>query len=184
MLLSGKKNLDKALNDFHKANKKFVPVLLALSTAKSFKKNASEAVNHLKEIDRQPYQPQFSDCFEKAWLQLADHYISHSNYKEAEELLSKCLDYNKSLVKAQEFMGIIKEKQGDYETAAEHYELAWTMSGKRNAGVGFRLAYNYAKGKRYVEAVVISKDVLSVYPSYSLIKTEIMDKARMNLKTS
>jgi len=43
----------------------------------------------------------------------------------AEQLLDKCLEYNKSLVKAEEFMGIIKEKEQSYVDAASHYEKAW-----------------------------------------------------------
>jgi len=57
------------------------------------------------------------------------------------------------------------------------------MSSMRNAGVGFRLAFNYAKDKRLVEAVNICKEVLKAYPNYKLIQTEILDKVRQQLKT-
>ncbi len=71
MILSGKKNIDKAgkvLNDLYAANKHYVPVLLAIATAKLMKKQSGDAMKYLKEIDQQPYQPQFSDQYEKAWL--------------------------------------------------------------------------------------------------------------------
>jgi len=51
------------------------------------------------------------------------------------------------------------------------------MSNARNASVGFRLAFNYLKAKRFVDSINICKEVLKVYPDYTLIKTEIMDKA-------
>ena len=69
-----------------------------------------------------------------------------------------------------------------YVDAANHYEKAWRMSNSRNASVGFRLAFNYLKAKRYVDSVNICKEVLKVYPDYTLIKTEILDKARLLLK--
>lgn len=46
----------------------------------------------------------------------------------AEELLRKILKVNKSMVKAEEYMGIIKEKEQAYVEAASHYEKAWEMS--------------------------------------------------------
>ncbi|MBK8156821.1 MAG: hypothetical protein IPK55_12940 [Streptococcus sp.] len=113
---------------------------------------------------------------------LADFFIANNKYDLAEELLKKCLEYNKSLVKAEEFMGIIKEKEQMYVDAANHYVKAWRMSDQKNASVGFRLAFNYLKAKRIVECINICKEVLKTYPDYSLIKTEIMDKARLQLK--
>ena len=43
----------------------------------------------------------------------------------AEEQLTKCLKYNKSMVKAEEYMGLIKEKERIYVDPANHYEKAW-----------------------------------------------------------
>ena len=68
---------------------------------------------------------------------MADYEISANHYQESEQLLFHCLEYNKSLVKAEEFMGIIKEKEQQYDIAALHYEKAWRMnSSMRNASVG------------------------------------------------
>ena len=71
------------------------------------------------------YQLQFAEHFEKAWLLLADFFISSNKYDLAEEQLIKCLKYNKSMVKAEEYMGLIKEKEKSYVDAADHYEKAW-----------------------------------------------------------
>lgn len=76
---------------------------------------------------------------------MADYYISSNNFQEAEKELAKVLKHNKSNVKAYEYMGLIKEKEKDHETAALHYQSAFKMSNSKNAGVGFRLAFNYLK---------------------------------------
>lgn len=81
--------------------------------------------------------------FEHAWLLMADYYISVNKYDLAEAELKKVLKYNKSNVKAEELMGLIKEKERSYVDAAGHYEKAYRMSSNKNAAVGFRLAYNY-----------------------------------------
>jgi len=42
-------------------------------------------------------------------------------------------------------MGLIKEKERDHINAAKHYLTAFQMSNNKNAGVGYRLAFNYMK---------------------------------------
>lgn len=61
-------------------------------------------------------------------------------------------------------MGLIKEKEHAYVEAAEHYERAFKMSSRRNAAVGFRLAFNYMKAKRYVDSINVCKETLKYYP--------------------
>ena len=43
------------------------------------------------------------------------------------------------------------------------------MSNKKNAGVGFRLAFIYMKANRYVDAIDVGKDILKIYPEYPRI---------------
>jgi tetratricopeptide repeat protein 21B len=100
---------------------------------------------------------------------LADFYIYNNKYDLAEEQLGKALKYNKSMVKAEELMGLIKEKERIYVDAADHYEKAWKMSNGKNAGVGYRLGFNYIKAKRFVDAISIGKEVLKVYNNFPQI---------------
>jgi tetratricopeptide repeat protein 21B len=116
-------------------------------------------------------------------LLLADFFISNNKFDLAEELLKKCLKYNKSMFKAEEYMGLIKEKEQCYVEAAEHYERAFKLSNKRNAGVGYRLAFNYLKAKRYVDSITVCKDVLATYPEYPKIQKDILEKARLSLRS-
>lgn len=56
------------------------------------------------------------------------------------------MKFNKSTIKAEELMGLIKEKGKQHHAAAEHYSKAWQMSNKKNGSVGYRLAFNFLKG--------------------------------------
>lgn len=48
--------------------------------------------------------------------------------------------------------------------------------------VGFKLAFNYLKARRYVEAIDVCHKVIKAFPEYPKIKKEILEKARMGLK--
>jgi len=115
---------------------------------------------------------------------LADYYINNGKNNEAEFLLQRCLQLNKSLVKAEEFMGVIREKDNDLIGSTEHYDVAWKMSSMKNASVGFRLALNYLKTKKYVKSIDICKEVLKTYPEYQSMKKDILEKAQKMIKTS
>ena len=54
----------------------------------------------------------------------------------AEELLKKCLKYNQSCGKAEEYMGLIKEKEQSYIDAAGHYERAWKLYNEKDPAIG------------------------------------------------
>ncbi len=51
------------------------------------------------------------------------------------------------------------EKEQSFPAAAEFYENAWVYSGRAHAAVGFRLASNYLKSKRFVEAIDVAQAV-------------------------
>ena len=113
---------------------------------------------------------------------MADYYISVNKFDLAEAELKKVLKYNKSNVKAEEFMGLIKEKEKSYVDAATHYCAAFKMSNNKNAGVGFRLAFNYLKAERYTDTIDVGRQVLSVFPDFPQVKTDLMNKARANIR--
>lgn len=50
-------------------------------------------------------------------------------------------------------MGLIKEKEQAYADASEFYEKAFDMTNRKSAGIGYRLAYNYLKAKRYIDCL-------------------------------
>ena len=156
----------------------FVPGLLALSTALMIIKQIPKARNQLKRISKMPYNSEQADAFEKSWLLLADIFIQSGKFDLAEDLCKRCLQYNKSCAKAWEYMGLVNEKENRSAEAAEHYEQAWKFAQKSSAVIGYKLAFNYLKSSRYVDAIDVASTVVKKFPDYPKIKKDIVDKAR------
>ena len=48
--------------------------------------------------------------------------------------------------------------------------------------IGFKLAFNYLKAKRYVDAIDVCHSVLRIHPNYPKIKKEVLEKARQSIR--
>lgn len=88
-----------------------------------------------------------------------------------------------SCTKAYEYMGYIMEKEQSYKDAAQYYESAWKQGNQNNPAIGYKLAFNYLKAKRYTDAIDVCHVVLGKCPSYPKIRKDILEKARSNLRT-
>merc|ERR1719310_247994 len=183
-----KANVERALNqlmDIYNDKKDYVPALLAMSQGLIVQKQVTKARNQLKRIAdlaKRSYNPEFADDFEKAWLLLSDIYIQSSKYDLASSLCHLAKDHNRSCGKAWEQLGLIYEKEQAYKDAAAHYEKAWEFCNEASPSVGYRLAFNYLKAKRYVEAINICQQVLKISENYPKIKKDVLDKARQMLR--
>lgn len=51
-----------------------------------------------------------------------------------------------------------------------------------NPSVGYRLAWNYLKAVRYVDALNVAFDVLATFPDYPKIQEDIITKAMSKLR--
>ncbi|KAM9549015.1 tetratricopeptide repeat protein 21B isoform 2-T2 [Guaruba guarouba] len=186
MATKQKSNVERALNTFTEivvAEKDHTPALLGMATAYMILKQTPRARNQLKRISKMNWNPIDAEEFEKSWLLLADIYIQSAKYDMAGELLKRCLRHNRSCCKAYEYMGYIMEKEQAYKDAAMNYEMAWKYGNQMNPTIGYKLAFNYLKGKRYVDAIDICHKVLEAHPNYPKIRKEILDKARASLRT-
>jgi len=159
-----------------------VPVLLAMATGFMLLKQTPKARNQLKRVQKIPYKPDEAEEFERSWLLLADIHIQGGKFDLAQDLCQKCLKYNKSCAKAWEYMGAIMEREQSYKDAADHYEKAWKHENQASAQVGYKLAFNYLKAKRFVEAIDVCHKVIKAFPEYPKIRKDILEKARMGLK--
>ena len=48
--------------------------------------------------------------------------------------------------------------------------------------IGYKLAFNYLKAKRHVDAIDVCHKVLQDNPTYPKIRKDILDKARQSLR--
>ncbi|XP_065789098.1 tetratricopeptide repeat protein 21A isoform X2 [Muntiacus reevesi] len=143
---------------FPPAQKESIPALLAMAQACSLLKQVPKARTQLKRLAKAPWTLAEADDLERSWLLLADIYCQGGKFDLASELLQRCVKYNKSCCKAYEYMGFIMEREQSYKDAATNYELAWKYSHYANPAIGFRLAFNYLKDKRFVEAIEVCHD--------------------------
>uniref|UniRef100_A0A665UEE5 Tetratricopeptide repeat domain 21B n=1 Tax=Echeneis naucrates TaxID=173247 RepID=A0A665UEE5_ECHNA len=157
-----KANVEKALSVFTEiANneKDHVPALLAMATAYMMLKQTPRARNQLKRIAKMNWSIADADEFEKSWLLLADIYIHSGKNDMARDLLERCLNHNKSCCKAHEYLGYILEKEQAFCDATVKYELAWKYGNRTNPTIGYKLAFNYLKAKRHVDAIDVCHKV-------------------------
>ncbi|CAI9719675.1 repeat 21B-like [Octopus vulgaris] len=181
-----KANVEKALMNFMEIVSTYndnVGALYGMATAYMVQKQVPKARNQLKRIVKLNWTCENAEIMEKSWLLLADIHIQSGKYDMAQELLKKCLTHNKSCCKAYEYSGFIMEKEQSHKDAAEYYEKAWIHGRKNNPVIGYKLAFNYLKAKRYTEAIDICNLVLASHPNYPKIQKEILTKARSNWRT-
>ncbi|XP_048367165.1 tetratricopeptide repeat protein 21A [Sphaerodactylus townsendi] len=185
MATKEKHNVDKALDAFTiLAQKQMenVSAILAMAQANLILKQTAKAKTQLKRLSKAAWSLTDAEELEKGWILLADIHCTNGKYDLATELLDRCLRYNKSCSKAYECLGFIAEKEKAYREAAANYEFAWKYSNQSNPAVGFKLAFNYLKDKRYVEAIDVCHVVLKLCPDYPKIREEILEKAQTALR--
>uniref|UniRef100_A0A8C0ZX47 Tetratricopeptide repeat protein 21A n=1 Tax=Castor canadensis TaxID=51338 RepID=A0A8C0ZX47_CASCN len=180
-----KANVEAALGTFIEmahAEKDSVPALLAMAQAYMLLKQIPKARTQLKRLAKVPWALTEAEDLEKSWLLLADIYCQGGKFDLASELLRRCVQYNKSCCKAYEYMGFIMEREQSYKDAATSYALAWNYSRHANPAIGFKLAFNYLKDKKFVEAIEVCHTVLTEHPNYPKIREEILEKAQGSLR--
>lgn len=67
--------------------------------------------------------------------------------------------------------------------AATQYRQAWKLSSENDPALGFKLAFNLVKAKRYADAISTCQAVLKLNPEYPRIRKEILDKAVSHLRS-
>lgn len=183
-----KYNIDLALNDFtaiatQDEYKDHVGPILGLATAHIILKQGQRAKNQLKRVAKNVWTFEDAEYLERCWLILADLYIQANKTDIAHDLLEKVIAHNKSCAKAYELWAQLAEKEQVYRAAATRYDLAWRYGGRSKPMIGYKLAYNHMKNKRYADAIDVCQQVLKMHPDYSAIKKDILDKCRNNLKS-
>lgn len=181
-----KSQIEKALQNFttiasQDEFKENVGAIYGIAAAHIMLKQGQRAKNQLKRI-KNGWTFEDAEYLEKVWLLLSTIYIQAGKYEIATDLLQRTLRHNKSCFKAYELCAMIAEKDQTHRQATGHYEAAWKYSGKSKPNIAYKLAYNHMKTKRYADAIEICNQVLKIHPDYPMIRKDILDKCRNNLK--
>lgn len=156
--------------------------ILGLATAHILLKQNQKAKNQLKRVAKNTWSFEDAEYLERCWLILAYLYIQAGKNDMAQDLLEKVITHNKSCAKAYELSAQMAEKEQMYRVSAMHYDMAWRYGGKSKPTIGYKLAFNHMKNKRFAEAIDICQQVLKLHPDYAAMKKDILDKCRNNLK--
>ncbi|XP_071548285.1 tetratricopeptide repeat protein 21B-like [Panulirus ornatus] len=182
-----KANAERALQEFmniasQDSYKDHVGAILGMATAYMILKQTPRARNQLKRLAKAVWNFEDAEYLERCWLLLADIYVQTGKYDMATDLLKRVLQHNRSCMKAYEYMGFIMEKEQSYRDAAYNYEQAWKFSGNTNPMIGYKLAFNYMKARRFVDAIDVCHIVLAKHPEYPRIRKDILDKSRASIR--
>ena len=60
--------------------------------------------------------------------------------------------------------------------------MAWKLASQSSCVIGYKLAFNYLKAHRLVDAITVSEAVLKLDPEYPKIEREVLHKAWVGLK--
>jgi tetratricopeptide repeat protein 21B len=181
-----KHSIEKALDSFIQleANYKDNPsVLLGIAECNMLLKQVQKGRTYLKQAILLPWNSEDADALEKCNLLLASCYLTSGKYDSAMKMCKECLRHNKSCTKAYEIIGTIYEREQAYKDASDNYEKAWFYGNKNQPNIGYKLAFNHLKEKRYMDAIDICHYIIEKFPNFPKIKKEILDKARQSLRT-
>jgi tetratricopeptide repeat protein 21B len=178
----GSKSMGDAAAMDRAAERMYAPAVVGLAVAHQILRQSSKARTYLKRLTKPTFNEDEEDDYERGYLLLASIYIENGKYDLAQGLLNKAIASNKSCCRAWELLGLIYEKEQSYKDASDCYERAWTLMGEKDPGVGYKLAFNYLKAKRNVQAVDVCHKVLTAHPTYPKIRKEVLERARLALR--
>ncbi|KAG8250917.1 Tetratricopeptide repeat protein 21B [Homalodisca vitripennis] len=181
-----KQDVDLAISDLTTlASQENLRVGATLGLANGYvqQKQTARARNLLKRVASAAWLVEEAEHLERCWLLLADLHIQAGRHDAATELLRRALQHNQSCHRAYQLLGLIAEKDQKYLEASVQYRHAWKLSGENDPALGFKLAFNQVKAKRYADAIGTCQAVLKLNPDYPRIRKEILDKAVSHLRT-
>ena len=160
-----------------------VPSLVGMAITLQVLKQTPKARNHLKRLgNRTTFNADEDMDYERGYLLLASIYVEGGKFDVALDLLNKVLGANRSCGRAWEAKGLIFEKEQSYKDAAESYEAAWKLVNCADPGIGYKLAFNYLKAKKFVQAIDACHKVLEQHPNYPKIRKDVLEKARASIR--
>ncbi|KAL0481696.1 tetratricopeptide repeat protein [Acrasis kona] len=161
-----------------------IPILMSLSSVCLAMKQPQKARSNLKRIIKlKGANEECADDFEKALLLLAEIQLSENKIEHTVELLKQALQSNESCARAWELLGLVHEKEQDYNEASISYGKAWKFTNEFDPNIGFKLAFNLLKAKKSIECIDVCHKVLASHPDYPKIRKEVLEKARVNVRS-
>ncbi|XP_025413026.1 tetratricopeptide repeat protein 21B-like [Sipha flava] len=181
-----KQSIEKAISVFNELSQESYKIAASLGLAMAFvyQKQIQRAKTILKRVVlKATWQFEEAEYLERSWLLMAELYFQSGKTNVCVELVNKVLVYNKSSVKGLELLSAVAEKEQRYDDAVDYYEQAWVLSGQKYFKIGYKLAVNLYKLKLFTKSIEICFDLNPSNPEQMKLKKDIMDKARLSLRS-
>jgi len=180
---------------------------LGLAVAFVYQKQVQRAKTILKRVAlKATWQFEEAEYLERSWLLMAELYFQSGKTNICVDLVNKVLVYNKSSIKGLELLSAVAEKEQKYgilihfiihykhnyitktfysnlDDAVDYYKRAWALSGQKYFKIGYKLAVNLYKLRQFTKSVEICFDLNPSNPDQVKLKKNIMDKARLSLRS-
>jgi tetratricopeptide (TPR) repeat protein len=117
--------------------------------------------NHLRRLAKVCFDADRTEDFVRGYLMLADIFMSSAKHDHTITMCQEALKLDQACAMAWEML--LNEMR---QRASQRH------------GVGYTLAFNYLKARRYTKANDVCQQVLRLFPDYPSIETDIVDVAR------
>lgn len=178
----GVEDAEHMFSDILRRDRESVPAMLGVAVALALQGQSDQANAQLIDISRLTPDAESAKEYEQALLMQALSLLEQGKETQAANLCEQCIKGNKACVKAWELLGRVAEEEQQHTLAADHLQQAWTHMSHSSPDVGFRLAYNMLKSRRYVQAIRVCHEVLEVDPDHPKIRQSVLNKARRTLR--
>lgn len=178
-----KAEAQKILASLYGTDDKYVPAIAAMATLHLLLGETTKAKNQLKHQARLPLDTDTTEDLVRCRLMLADVQMAAAKNDLAIKMCREALARDNASALAWEILGDIAEREMSYADAAENFARAWEVDMERTARVGYKLAFNYLKSRRFTRAIDICHKVLEQFPDYGNMQETIVDVARRSLRS-
>lgn len=179
---TGAESAVKLLANLLQDDREDVAAIVSLAKAFQVMKQTPKVKSNLKRVAKMEFDQRYAEDFENGWLMLAEMYIGNNKNESARVLLKLVLQHNKSSLRAWDLLGLILEKDGAFEDASESYASAWKLTDEKDPKIGYKLAYNLMKSKKYIKSIDVCHKVLRQFPDFVKIRKEVLDQCRPFLR--
>ena len=183
------KNTEKSINEaieiyssLIKENPSFIGSCVGLARCLTKTGEFDRAIGLSKFVlNGKPFQENFS-YFEETYLILAYIVEKETNFNSAQHYIYLALELNMSCKKGWEMSAQVQFKRKMYAEATAAFRYCWELCDHSDPEIGYKYAYCCMKAKKYDTALIVSREVMNLYPDYKDLRETVIKPSFQNIK--
>lgn len=132
-------------------------------------------------LNGKPFQENFS-YFEETYLILAYIVEKETNFNSAQHYIYLALELNMSCKKGWEMSAKVQFKRKMYSEATAAFKYCWELCDHKDPEIGYKYAFCCMKAKKYDVALIVSREVMELYPDYKDLRETVIKPSFQNIK--